>query len=345
MKKVMLLGAVAIVFLLTAYGSVQTNTKATAMESVNQTVESENMQETTAQVSEQQEVVETSESVLTEAETEIAEEGQEETLQNAEALTEESVTEAVEEVVDNEPPVIAGVQEITVYLGNAISYKKGITVSDNVDENVELSVDNSAVNRNAVGDYPVYYTAVDSAGNQASVQTTLHIVEKPEIKDTDVWPLVDAVIAQVTTPEMALWDKAYAIWDWCRTQITYAPVAKELENEWEATYYGLKNRAGDCYVYYATYKIFMDRLGVPNMCVSRVQGDSPHYWNLVNLGNGWYHCDCSPRKAGHVYKCFMQTDAQVQVYTEYYKERTNYYVFDTSAYPERGTEILFDGWQ
>ena len=144
---------------------------------------------------------------------------------------------------------------------------------------------------------------------------------------------------------MALWDKAYAIWEWCRTQICYSAVAEDFDNEWEATYYGLKNRAGDCYVYYAAYKIFMDRLGVPNLCVSRINGESPHYWNLVNLGNGWYHSDCSPRKAGHIYKCFMQTDAQVQSYTDFYTERPNYYVFDTSVYPERGTEILFDGWQ
>lgn len=349
MKKEILLSIVAVAFLLTAYGSIHNNAKVVTKESVNEATEEELLLQTTAKVSEVQEKV----GAITGAmETESVPEKEENAIEVIEEIQVESVQEAEEtaeevpeKIVDSEPPVINGVQEITVYLGDAISYKKGIKVNDNLDENVELTVDNSAVNRNAVGDYPVYYTAVDSAGNQASAQTVLHIVTKPEIKDADVWPLVDAVIAQVTTPEMSLWDKAYAIWEWCGTQIDYLAVEEKFSNEWEATYYGLQNRAGDCYVYYATYKIFMDRLGVPNLCVSRIKGESPHYWNLVNLGNGWYHSDCSPRRVGHVYKCFMQTDAQVQSYTDFYTERPNYYAFDTSAYPERGTEILFDGWQ
>jgi hypothetical protein len=37
----------------------------------------------------------------------------------------------------------------------------------------------------------------------------------------------------------------------------------------------------------------------------------------------------------------MQTDAQVQSYTDSYPQHPNYYVFDTSLYPERGEEIIF----
>ena len=58
-------------------------------------------------------------------------------------------------VEDTEPPVITGVTEQTIPAGTSVSYKRGVTVTDNHDEDVELVIDNSAVNLNEPGDYPV----------------------------------------------------------------------------------------------------------------------------------------------------------------------------------------------
>ena len=77
------------------------------------------------------------------------------------------------------------------------------------------------------------------------------------------------------------------------------------------------------------------------MEVRRVGGTSDHWWNLVNLGNGWYHCDSSPRRKKDTYRCFMQTDIQIQAYTDSRPEHPNYYVFDETLYPERATEIVY----
>lgn len=268
------------------------------------------------------------------------------TKEAVESETEEVVesTEISSEIVDSQAPVISGVNEITVYIGDSITYKKNVVVTDNVDEEVELVIDKSAVNINAIGNYPVYYSAVDSAGNEAKVETVLHIIERPAIDEAYIVPMADALIAQLTTPEMTNYEKAYVLWEWCRTKIAYSSSAGDRTSIWTGAYEGLYKRAGDCFTYYATYKVLMDRLGIQNMRVSRVNGATDHWWNLVNLGDGWYHCDCSPRKAGHKYKCFMQTDAQVQSYTDFYVERPNYYTFDASQYPERATTVVFDGW-
>ena len=39
----------------------------------------------------------------------------------------------------------------------------------------------------------------------------------------------------------------------------------------------------------------------------------------------------------------MQTDAQIQEYEDFYKEKPNYYTFDKSLYPARETTIIYDG--
>ena len=192
---------------------------------------------------------------------------------------------------DTEAPVISGVKEITAYLGDNISYKKGVSVTDNIDEEVQLTIDKSAVNTNAIGDYPIIYSAVDSAGNTASETTVLHIIEKPIIDENTVAPLADALIARLTTPEMSNWDKAYVLWEWCRTNIMYSYSAGDRSSIWAGAYEGLHDQAGDCYTYYATYEVLLRRLGIETIQVSRVGGTSNHWWNLVNLGNGWYHCD------------------------------------------------------
>ena len=63
---------------------------------------------------------------------------------------------------DVTPPVISGVEDMTVKVGENISYKKNVTVTDDFDQNVTLDVDASNVNI-IVGDYEVFYKAVDSA--------------------------------------------------------------------------------------------------------------------------------------------------------------------------------------
>lgn len=243
---------------------------------------------------------------------------------------------------DTEAPVILGVSDITVYLGDSISYRKNISVTDNSGETISLEIDNSAVVLNQLGSYPVIYTARDSAGNVATLEATVNVVERPAVSEESVSALADELIAELTTPEMSNWDKAYVLWNWCRTEINYSYTSGDRSSIWAGAYEGLHNRRGDCYAYYATYSVLLTRLGIENICVSRVGEGSNHWWNLVNLGDGWYHCDPSPRKKEHMYKCFMQTDAQIQAYADFYVEHPDYYTFDTALYPERATEVVFE---
>ena len=246
-------------------------------------------------------------------------------------------------VPDTVAPVIEGVQNITVSLGDSISYRKNVTVSDDSGEMISLEIDNSAVIIDQIGIYPIIYSAIDSAGNKAQVEATVTIAEPSGVSPEEVIALADQLIAEKTTADMSDWDKAYTLWNWCRKNIRYTYSAGDRSSVYSGAYEGLHDRQGDCYAYYATYSLLLTRLGIENQCVARVGGTSNHWWNLVNLGDGWYHCDPSPRNKNHLYKCFMQTDAQLQEYCDFYTEHPGYYDFDSTLYPERATTELFDG--
>lgn len=245
------------------------------------------------------------------------------------------------EIIDTTPPLIEGVKNLYVNAGESLSYKKGILLSDNASGEVMLEIDNSLVNLNVPGTYPLHYIATDSSGNQSTAETTVTVNEANAPTEEDANALADTLIAQIIPAEMSKYDAAYTLWNWCRTNIRYAASAENYSSVWSGAYEGLRKKSGDCYTYYATYSLLLTRCGIENLCVARLGGTSDHWWNLVNVGEGWYHCDASPRRKGDPYLCFMQTDAQIQAYTESYPDIPNYYTFDPALYPDRETAVIF----
>lgn len=110
---------------------------------------------------------------------------------------------------DSQPPVIEGVKDITAYIGETVSYKKDVTVTDNMDQNPTLDIDNSKVNLNKAGTYEVVYTATDSAGNTSSASSKITIKEKPKgyVDKEDVYALAQKVVDQITNDSMTDMEK------------------------------------------------------------------------------------------------------------------------------------------
>lgn len=244
------------------------------------------------------------------------------------------------EIIDTTPPVIQGAKDIEVFAGDSISYKKGIELSDNAAGEVALSVENDEVDLDTPGAYLIRYVATDVSGNCSVLETTVFVRQRSD-KEEVTDKLAEALIQELITDNMSKWDTCYKLWNWCRTKISYSYSAGDRSSVYAGAYEGLHNRSGDCYVYYATFTLLLQKCGIETIEVRRIGGTSDHWWNLVNLGDGWYHCDSSPRRKGDKFRCFMQTDAQVWAYTESYPEHPNYYVFDETLYPERATEIVY----
>ena len=243
--------------------------------------------------------------------------------------------------VDTTAPVLEGVQDITILRGEPVLYRKGVSVWDDSEEEPMLQIDTSQVDMKTAGSYPVIYRAVDGSGNETIVEITLVIMEPPSVEEVAVKELATELLAKLITEEMTEYDKVYTLWNWCRKNIRYSYTSGDRSSVWAGAYEGLHGKMGDCYAYYATLEVLLNEIGIENMCVARVGGESNHWWNLVKVDGQWYHCDASPRSQGDHYKCFLQTDAQLQAYTEWNRKKDNYYTFDETLYPPRATEILY----
>lgn len=246
--------------------------------------------------------------------------------EEAEPLLEEGRRNSLQE--DTKPPIIEGAKNQKVYMEEKISYKKGVTVTDNRDEDAELVVDSSAVNLKKEGSYPVVYKVTDSSGNIATKTITLEVQKKPDgsINQEELDEVADEILATIITQDMSQKEKAEEIYQWIRGNIGY--INHSDKSDWvKAAYQGIQKRKGDCFNYYAVARELLTRAGIENKSIKEiVEG---HYWNMINLGNGWYHFDTTPRVGEGDY-FFMWTDAQLE---EYSRKHDNSHLWDREKYP------------
>lgn len=234
-------------------------------------------------------------------------------------------------VKDTESPQIYGVKDNTIYINNPVSFKKGVYVYDNRDGEISVSVDSSQVNQKVAGQYPVVYTATDSSGNTSSKEAIFTVKEmKVTMEQLEV--IADEVLAEITTPDMTLREKAWEIYQYVNTLLTYTGVSDKTDWMYEA-YNGFTNKVGDCFTYFAMSELLLNRIGMENMRVERLTkpGEAKHYWHLVNYGEGWYHFDACI----HIPKLvsFMLTDAEMDAFSARVGKDNYYYRFDKENYP------------
>lgn len=252
----------------------------------------------------------------------------------------------LEVLQDVTPPVIEGVREITITVGESVSYKRDVTVTDDYDDNVRLEVDNSQVDIDTPGDYPVIYRATDQAGNTAEVKTILHVKSVPAVEVQHptsngiprtaeaVNAEADKILASITNSTMSQYEVIQAIYNWCHSKVAY--VNGTPKTNWvDGAYCGIVERRGDCYAYAMTAKCLLTRAGITNMDIERVRTENGmHFWNLVDIGEGWHHFDTCRRADGSTF--FYLTDAELMAYSNThtaadYPNGSHYY--DRSLYP------------
>ena len=270
---------------------------------------------------------------------------------------------SAEPPADVTPPQLLGLADMTVAVGETVYYREGISALDDVDGEVPFMVDAAAVDLTAPGEYPVVYSAQDTAGNRVEQSITLTVIEtitvdqdiqEPEEDDpsapssgggisldqvtqADVDRLADQILAKITRSGMSQRDKAKAIFDYVNKHIKY--VGTSDKSSWIiGAYVGFTRGRGDCYNYFACSKALLTRAGISNVDLRRVGGASRHYWQLVNCGDGWYHFDTCPHPNGHALYSFMITETRARAFTQELQDagvRTNYYVYDYASCPVR----------
>lgn len=228
--------------------------------------------------------------------------------------------------LDTEAPVIEGAKDITIMQNYPISYREGITVTDNCDEDIQLKIDASGVKSKQIGEYPITYTATDRAGNTAEVTITLNIIEE-HYDEATVYAYASQVLASITTPEMNDLEKMTAIYRWVKRIISYTE--SDNKTDWtKAAYYGLVLHKGDCYSYCMTSKALLDVAGIKNMVIDTYPLRDIHFWNLVDIGEGWRHFDTTPRIGGGDF--LYMDDATI---TAYSVTHGNSHIYDRTRFP------------
>lgn len=253
-------------------------------------------------------------------------------------------------IVDKVAPTFTEVNDVQAYIGDGIAYRAGVTVTDNCGGDIQITVDDSKVDKLCEGEYPIVYTAIDAAGNRATAKATLYLYDE-RVTEADLYAALDPIIAKYIPTSGSKQQQAKEVYNYVYNHISYT--ATSDKNDWvRAAYNGLKKGEGDCYTYFALSKAFFTRLGIENMDIQRTKGliDERHYWNLVNIGTQsapqWYHFDATPLLGATHSGCLL-TDAQVQNYT---KQRVDdsgaknyFYAYDTSAYPKSATAVITSG--
>ena len=225
---------------------------------------------------------------------------------------------------DTTAPVIYAARDRYCYVGEAVSYFKEVFAEDNADPEPEIEVDKSKVDAKTAGTYDVTYTATDHEGNTSSVTVKYTFVEK-KIDDAKLDEAVDKVLKEIITDDMSVPEQAYAIFDYCYSNIIYTGTSDKTDWKSEA-YRGLTEGVGDCFTFYSASYALLQKIDCQVLSVERLNGKTQHFWCLVNLGTGWYHFDACNVGPEHL-RCFMKTSEELVKYS------VQYWRFDTSLYP------------
>lgn len=245
-------------------------------------------------------------------------------------------------IIDTQAPQIEGVQpEFTVYQGDTISYRAGVTVTDDIDDDPEFSIDNTQVDLSTPGEYTVAYIAADEFGNVSTVESKVTVLEKKEnyVDLETIHSAVSQQLQSIVREDMTVEEQVRAIYKWLRKNCGYVNHS-EKDDYRQTGYLMLKSHKGDCFGYFALAKLMFEELGIPNIDVVKVKnydGDSSHYWSLVSVDGGetFYHFDATPRVGGGDF-CLV-SDAFLDNYS---RTHNNCHNRDTSLYPATPEESL-----
>ena len=241
---------------------------------------------------------------------------------------------------DKTAPEFSGVKDIAVYIGDTVSYRDGVTVTDNDDKNVRFSVDATKVDLTRLGRYEVTYTATDKRGNTATATATVSVLEPLDdggeqgssvCTKEELDALCSSILKSILKDGMTDREKAEAIYNKVY-KVKYVSTDDDpnwIVNAWTA----LTTNKGDCVNYSAASRALLTMAGIPNYQIERVGGTTDHYWLIVCIDEKWYHFDTCPTSKKYPFKCFLKTDSEVKAYSDSRTDKPNYYGYDKENCP------------
>ncbi|MBQ4282549.1 MAG: transglutaminase domain-containing protein, partial [Lachnospira sp.] len=214
-----------------------------------------------------------------------------------------------------------------------------------IDGEVEVTVDKSAVNVNKAGSYKVKYTATDKSGNSSTAEATFTF--KIVIADDATYQdMAKQLVNQIVDKSMSDGKKIRTIYDYLYKggHIRYTQLRVQGGTWQQEAAVGLKellttgSTNGNCIMYAALSMALLEAVGAQVKYVDNAKSaaDSHHVWVMCNIGTGWYHFDTTRYVRGG--ERFMYTEAQLKEWMK--STGFNRYYWDKSVYPETATEAF-----
>ena len=233
-------------------------------------------------------------------------------------------------VADSDVLTFYGLTTVNICAGDTISYRSGVSCLDKDGNNVTFKIDASSVDRNKQGTYYAVYSATDENGYTLEQKRTIVV---SVVTEDLVNSLCDEIINNIIEDSFTRDQKIKAVWRWVKNNVTYTGSSVSYENELRVAYAAYETHSGDCYTYYIANKYLLDRLGIENVEVRRVESVTRHWWNLVKFADGkWYHVDSCPHPKQAEKNTYKMTESDLLWFTEQFmsSRHPNYYEYDHS---------------
>lgn len=265
-----------------------------------------------------------------------------------EIMVDGAACHSVLHVVDTTPPVITDAKDLTVFIGQNMDLWMGVNASDNADGELEKRLDTDAPLDDSglfaeAGSYTLVYTAIDASSNMTQVPVTVRVrtpaPAAPKTGNSTVtydidwlWAKCDEILAQITTPDMTIEQKVTAIWGYPRKHTGW--LGYSVHGNWvQGAIDCINRKGGDCFAFAScTYALFQ-RAGIRAGMIARKQpASTEHYWNIVDIGDGWRHVD--PTIFRDKTQIILWTTEQI-LYDNVHHD--HHHDYDPLAYPELAT--------
>ncbi|SCW68213.1 Transglutaminase-like superfamily protein [Ruminococcaceae bacterium YRB3002] len=253
---------------------------------------------------------------------------------------------------DFNAPLIFGTHDITFKAGEIPDYKEGVTVSDDMDPDPVLIVDDTEIDGITPGEYQLYYIASDAAGNETMVVVNVTVepgdgnIAAPtssaggggggsnkkysNCTTADAYAKASSILGSITNGSMNTVQKGLKIFYWVNHHIAFTSWGTDHTSWAAAACQAFGERHSSCYGQWAACKALCDVAGIPNYKVWRSGSAKVHVWCLCYLNGGWYHCDATQWPGRGHYFIYMMTDAEV-------KSAPGNHKFIASGLPARAT--------
>lgn len=129
-------------------------------------------------------------------------------------------------------------------------------------------------------------------------------------RDKETLDMASKVLDGIITDGMTPYDKEKAVYDWMTSNLKHDSgllvVIPQTQEDCDNPYGVLKYHNAVCVGYATTFRLFMQMMDIPCMVVHN--SELYHSWDLVQLGENWYHTDIYSDVGSGGYGHFNRTD-------------------------------------